>query len=306
MGDGRKARRPKPSRSAAPGGRPGQGTPERPSTRSPGRGRPRTDDGVLIYGLHPVASALANPRRRCRRLWCTEDGEAALAEAMSRAKALGLVRPTPERADRRELDRRSDHGVHQGIVMAAEPLTPPRLEDLVGRLTAGPAFLVVLDQVTDPHNVGAILRSAAVFGARGVIVTDRHAPPETGALARAASGALELVPLLRVVNLARTLAWLKAESFTCLGLDEAGARPDTLPDAGGRLALVLGAEGDGLRRLTRESCDALIRLPATGPMTTLNVSCAAAVALYAVTAMLRPDATGPHRGAALALGQART
>ena len=290
MADGRKARRPKPSKPSPgrPAGRPGQTAKDRLPAAPASEGRPRAGDGLFIDGVHPVASALTNPRRRCRRLWCTEDGEAALADALHRAKALGLVRPAPERVDRRELDGRTAHGVHQGIVLAAEPLAPPRLEDLVGRLAAAPAVLVVLDQVTDPHNVGAILRSAAVFGARGVIVTDRHAPAETGALARAASGALELVPLLRVVNLARTLAWLKAEGFVCLGLDEGGTASDQLPGRGERLALVLGAEGDGLRRLTREGCDALIRLPAVGPMTTLNVSCAAAVALYAVTAAARP------------------
>jgi 23S rRNA (guanosine2251-2'-O)-methyltransferase len=215
---------------------------------------------------------------------------------LGRAGALGLTRPAPEPVDRRELDRLTDRAVHQGLVLACDPLAPPRLEHLVGRLEQGPALLLVLDRVTDPHNVGAILRSAAVFGARGVIVTDRHAPPETGALARAASGALELVPLLRVVNLARTLAWLRAQGFACLGLDEAGAPPSDLPSWGNRLALVLGAEGEGLRRLTREGCDALLRLPAPGPLTTLNVSCAAAVALYAAATALHGSAGEPASG----------
>ena len=317
MADGRKPRRPKSGQPAGGGrradGRSGPETSSASQSRSSKDGRNRAvvrrgqaggpaaaSDSLLLHGIHPVASALINPRRRCRRLWCTEDGEAALADAFGRAQVLGLTRPTPERVDRRDLDRRTDHAVHQGIVMAVEPLAPPRLEELAGPLVDAPAILVVLDRVTDPHNVGAILRSAAVFGARGVIMTDRHAPPETGALARAASGALELMPLLRVVNLSRTLAWLRAAGFTCLGLDESGDGAVVPPQSPNRLALVLGSEGDGLRRLTRESCDALIRLPGIGPMTTLNVSCAAAVALYAVTVAAAPDADSANRAATLA------
>jgi 23S rRNA (guanosine2251-2'-O)-methyltransferase len=291
MADQRKAPRSGPRKpgAARPQGGPAETTARDRSARPRPAGPP---GGLLIYGGHAVAAALTNPRRRCRRLWCSEEGDAVAVEALGRAKALGIARPAPERADRRELDRLTDRAVHQGIVLSAEPLAPPRLEDLVGRLSDGPAILVVLDRVTDPHNVGAILRSAAVFGARGVIVTDRHAPPETGSMARAASGALELVPLLRVINLARTLAWLKAQGFACLGLDEAGEPAAAMAGWGSRLALVLGAEGEGLRRLSREGCDALVRLPAPGPMSTLNVSCAAAVALYAAASALDRPAGG--------------
>jgi 23S rRNA (guanosine2251-2'-O)-methyltransferase len=169
--------------------------------------------------------------------------------------------------------------VHQGFLAAVAPLPDAAVEDIIA--AAGEQALVVaLDQVTDPHNVGAILRSAEAFGACGVLVTERHAPEETGTLAKAASGALERIPLVRVVNLARGLDQLKQAGFWALGLDERGDR--NLADAGigGRLVLTLGAEGEGLRRLTAERCDLLVRLPMKGAMPSINVSNAAAIALY--------------------------
>lgn len=171
---------------------------------------------------------------------------------------------------------------HQGVVVEAEPLEDVWLDDV---LSAAPdrAVLLVLDQVTDPHNVGAILRSAAAFGALAVVTQDRHSPPESGALAKAASGALEVVPWVRTVNLARALGDIAEAEFWRIGL--AGHSDTLLKDALGpkRVALVLGAEGAGLRPNTREHCDALARLPISGAVESLNVSNAAAIALYAAS-----------------------
>jgi 23S rRNA (guanosine2251-2'-O)-methyltransferase len=230
---------------------------------------------VWLYGLHPVAAALANPHRRLRRLLVTEQAEASLA----------AIAPSPwpqqaERVDRARLDQLLGRDtVHQGIAVLADPLPPPPLTAVLER--SGP--LLVLDQVTDPRNVGAILRSAAAFGVAGVIAQDRHAPEETGTLAKAASGALETVPLIRAVNLARTLVALKAAGLWTVGLaaDAPPLRGTSL--AGRRAALVLGAEGPGLRRLTRDTCDELAGLAMPGTMESLNVSAAAAVALYELT-----------------------
>ena len=225
--------------------------------------------GVWLYGIHAVGAALANPNRRLRRLMLTEEAEAAIPG-----------KPWPlaaERTDRARLDQLLGRDVvHGGAAVLADPLSPPVLAQVVER----PGPLLVLDQVTDPRNVGAVLRSAAAFAAAGVVAQDRNAPDETGALAKAASGALETVPLLRAVNLARTLVALKAAGFWTVGL-AANAPPLSGPAlAGRRVALVLGAEGSGLRRLTRDTCDELAGLHMPGEMESLNVSAAASVALY--------------------------
>jgi 23S rRNA (guanosine2251-2'-O)-methyltransferase len=221
-----------------------------------------------------VAAALANPARRLRRLLLTEETEAELARRLPPP-----WRVAPERVERaRFASFLTEDSVHQGAALLADPLPDVPLDRA---LAHGPGPVLVLDQVTDPRNVGAILRSAAAFGAAAVVMQDRHAPPETGALARAASGALELVPVVREVNLARALRELKEAGLWVVGL--AGDAPVTLAQAGlggRRVALVLGAEGEGLRRLTRETCDELARLPIAPEMESLNVSAAAAVALY--------------------------
>ncbi|MFQ5959491.1 MAG: 23S rRNA (guanosine(2251)-2'-O)-methyltransferase RlmB [Alphaproteobacteria bacterium] len=235
-----------------------------------------------LYGHHAVAAALANPERRCRRLLATQ---AALAGLRRRAAGrldgadLGV-----EVTARGELGRVLPHGaVHQGVALEVEPLPAQALATACTPPPDAAAAVVVLDQVTDPQNVGAVLRAAAAFGALAVVVPERHAPHESGALAKAASGALEAVALVRVANLARALDDLKRLGYWCLGLDPAA--DDTLATAnpGGPVALVLGAEGAGLRRLTRERCDLSVRLPISDAVESLNVAAAAAVALYTVT-----------------------
>jgi 23S rRNA (guanosine2251-2'-O)-methyltransferase len=228
---------------------------------------------VWLYGIHAVQAALENPARRLRRLVVTEEGSANLTARLPQPWAL-----TPETVDRARIDQLLGRdAVHQGAALLADLLPQPVLATALER----PGPVLVLDQVTDPRNIGAILRSAAAFGVAAVIVQERHAPEETGSLAKAASGALETVPLLRAVNLARTIVMLKAANFWVVGLDaEATGALDGAAFKDRRVALVLGGEGSGLRRLTRESCDELAKLPMAGIMESLNVSAATAVALY--------------------------
>ena len=240
-------------------------------------------DGWL-YGRHTVAAALANPERRWRRLVVLAGQEAeaqqllacAVAEHRGSAGALGIL-------DRDAIAALLPSGaVHQGLALEVEPLREPGLDELLRELetASGRAVVVALDQVSDPQNVGAVLRSAAAFGARAVLVATHGAPSVTGALAKAASGAVDRVPLIRVVNLARALAQLKGARFWICGLDETAEPLLSEIDLGARAALVLGSEGSGLRRLVREACDHLARLPTTLAQPTLNVANAAAVALY--------------------------
>ena len=241
--------------------------------RRPHPGPPAPPRGALwLYGVHAVAAALGNPARRLRRLVVTEEAEAAL---LARLPAPWAV--APERMERARIDQLLGRdAVHQGIALLADPLALPPLQLVLER----PGPVMVLDQVSDPRNIGAILRSAAAFGAAAVVMQDRNAPEETGALAKAASGALETVPLLRAVNIARTLIALKAAGLWTVGLDAGGAALSGPALAERRVALVLGEEGGGLRRLTRETCDEVAGLPMPGAMASLNVSAAAAVALY--------------------------
>lgn len=244
---------------------------------------PREHDSVLVWGLHAVRSAWLNPKRRCYRLWLTESTATSFEEIKLEARDnLLLKRPDPKQVDRQELDRLTPPGsVHQGIVLEMAPLPEPSLHDLIS-VDNPPDLLIMLDQVTDPHNVGAILRSAAAFGAGAVIMTERNAPTTTGVLAKSASGALEHVPQIHVVNLSRSLDDLKQAGYWTVGLAEEGERDLGAIDLTGRTVVVLGAEGEGLRQLTRKKCDELARLPTGGPIGSLNVSNAAAVALYEV------------------------
>ena len=251
--------------------------PARPryTERAPHVQREAPGNSLWLYGLHAVAAAMANPARHLRRLLLTEEAEPAIATRLPRPWALSA-----ERTDRARLDHLLGPGaIHQGAALLVEPLAPPSLQSAVAR----PGPILVLDQVTDPRNVGAILRAAAAFGVAAVITQDRNAPEETGALAKAASGALETVPFLRAVNIARTLIALRAAGFWVIGLDAAAGRLSGPALAERRVALVLGSEGEGLRRLTRETCDetAAIHMPgASVLLDSLNVSTTAAIALY--------------------------
>jgi 23S rRNA (guanosine2251-2'-O)-methyltransferase len=239
------------------------------------RSNPRgTPNRPRMWGKHAVAAALDNPGRKVLRAWSTRETAASMQfpgdVPVTFADVADLGRLVPPDAP------------HQGVVIEVEPLDDVWLGDILGDAPEH-AVLLVLDQVTDPHNVGAILRSAAAFGAIGIVTQDRHSPPESGALAKAASGALERLPWARVVNLARALEEIGEAGFWRIGL--AGEADMDLKEAIGpqRVALVLGAEGPGLRPNTREHCDALARLPISGDVESLNVSNAAAVALYAAS-----------------------
>ena len=227
-----------------------------------------------LWGKHAVAAALDNPERKVLKAWATREA----AGFMQFPKDVPVTL-----ADAADLGRLVPHDApHQGVVIEVEPLEDAWLDELIVRPPER-ALLLVLDQVTDPHNVGAILRSVAAFGAIGIVTQDRHSPPESGVVAKAASGALERVPWVRVVNLARALEEIGEAGFWRVGL--AGDAEMDLREALGpqRIALVLGAEGAGLRPNTREHCDAIARLPITDAVESLNVSNAAAVALYAAT-----------------------
>jgi 23S rRNA (guanosine2251-2'-O)-methyltransferase len=239
-----------------------------------------------IYGWHPVAAVLANPARRCRRVLALADAADALRPLLAEACA-DLPAQAPELVERRALEQMLPEGaVHQGVAAAVDPLPRIELADVIADLLPerAPHVVVLLDQVSDPHNIGAILRSAAAFDARAVVVPEHGAPAVTGVIAKAASGALEAVPLIRAGNLVRALERLKAAGFWCVGLDADAPQALGALDLPSRIALVLGAEGGGLRRLTRETCDFLAHLPTRGALASLNVSNAAAVALYALTA----------------------
>ncbi len=250
----------------------GQGREFRGRASSHGHGR---DLPAWLYGSHACLAALHNPERYHRRLLVTREARDALGDDLP-------ANPQAETVDRARLDALLPPGaVHQGIALLTDPLEDPGVESLKEPLGEDREVVLLLDHVTDPRNVGAILRSAAAFGARAVIVTDRHAPEATGALAKAASGGLEVVPLMRVTNLARALDLLAEYGFWRVGLEMETEKSlaDAVSDIR-RVALVLGAEDEGLRRLTREKCDFLAKLPMTGAVESLNVSAAAAVALY--------------------------
>ncbi|VIO71583.1 23S rRNA (guanosine-2'-O-)-methyltransferase RlmB [Bradyrhizobium ivorense] len=229
-----------------------------------------SDGPVILYGWHTVSAALANPERRIRKLYLTENAAKRLADENIKTRvAPEIVRPG-------DLDRRlTPDAVHQGLLAEADPLPSPGIDTL-----ALEGIVLVLDQITDPHNVGAILRSAAAFAVKAIVTTARHSPEATGVLAKSASGALELVPVVTVQNLARALTELNDRGFQTVGLDSEGAEDLGKVELQQPLALVLGAEGKGLRQLTRETCRTVARLDMPGEIKSLNVSNAAVLALY--------------------------
>jgi 23S rRNA (guanosine2251-2'-O)-methyltransferase len=229
-----------------------------------------TDGPVILYGWHTVTMALANPQRQIRKLTLTENAARRLADE-------NIAMPvTPEIVRPQEIDRLlSPDAVHQGLLAEADPLPSPDIEDL-----EQDGMVLVLDQITDPHNVGAILRSAAAFAVKAIVTTARHSPEATGVLAKAASGALELVPMVTVQNLARALTTLNELGFQTVGLDSEGSADLSEVTLREPLALVLGAEGKGLRQLTRETCSVVARLDMPGEIKSLNVSNAAVLSLY--------------------------
>jgi 23S rRNA (guanosine2251-2'-O)-methyltransferase len=228
------------------------------------------EDAAVLYGWHSVTAALANPVRRVRKLLATENAARRLTEEkIHTSQPPEIVRPDAIAA------RLPPDAVHQGLYLEADPLPSPPIEEL-----ATDGVVLVLDQITDPHNVGAIFRSAAAFAATAIVTTARHSPEATGVLAKSASGALEHVPLITVQNLARGLAALKERGFLVIGLDSSGEEDLAQITLRQPLALVLGAEGKGLRQLTKEICDHVARLDLPGAIQSLNVSNAAAVALY--------------------------
>lgn len=261
--------------------------------QTPDEGVSSSQDCFRLYGFHTVEAALRNPARKIMRLCATENAERRLADALA-ARQVSVGHVPVERVSPRDLDRLLTHeAVHQGVLIETEPLPEPALADLAAAANAG-GPLVVLDQVTDPHNAGAVLRSAAAFGASGLVMHRRHSPPLDGVLAKSASGALDLVPVALVTNLAQALAALKDQGVLLLGLSGDGTHPLEDEPLTGGLAFVLGAEGKGLRQLTRQTCDRLCRIATLGPLTSLNVSNAAAVTLHLAALRRRRGASGDN------------
>ena len=261
--------------------KPHQKNPSSGHRSAPGKGA-KIGNNVWFYGVHTVMAALANPQRRCHRLLVTPEARRGAA-----ARLEGLIAENPgisavEETTRANISKLLPEGaVHQGVALNVDPLPETSLAELCGEAElAVNGVAVILDQVSDPHNVGAVLRTAAAFGALAVIVTERHAPEATATLAKAASGGLEKVPLVRVGNMWRAMKELKDSGFWCLGFDSQAEQSLAETPMKGLTALVLGAEGRGLRRLVHESCDLMARIPLESGMESLNVSNAAAIALY--------------------------
>ncbi len=253
--------------------------PDAPRRRPPPRGpRHELPGGVaVIYGWHPVTEAMRNGARKVRRFLATENSARRLEGE------IGALDPAPEIVRPDEITRLlGPDAVHQGLYIEAEPLEAPELDTL-----SDGAVVLVLDQITDPHNVGAIVRTAAAFGVEAIVTTARHSPAATGVLAKSASGGLEHVPFLVVRNLGNALEELGERGFLRVGLDSEGDADLDAVEVRRPIALVLGAEGKGLRQRSRETCDVVARLDMPGAIKSLNVSNAAAVVLYAVTQRLK-------------------
>ena len=250
------------------------------------------NNSYFLWGHHALAAALANQNRRIKALYATSDGKDKLLGLISALPADRAAQlPDIRLVERHQLDNLpqavGEMGkiVHQGIVGAVAPLDSPHLDDFLESLADdAPHRVMVLDQVSDPRNVGAILRSARAFGTSALIMQDRHAPDETGGLARTAVGALEEVTIIRVVNLARSLETLKDYHFHLAGLDMGGTTDTSHAGTSERLALVMGSEGKGMRRLTAEACDEILAIAMQDSSESLNVSVAAAIMMHATQA----------------------
>jgi 23S rRNA (guanosine2251-2'-O)-methyltransferase len=239
------------------------------------------ENNDVVYGAHPVMAALANPKRKLVKLQVTLNAADRLKELEHDPSV------TPEIVSPRDLDRQLEpDAVHQGMLLEARPLDQPQLDEIPRR-----GVVLMLDQVTDPHNVGAIMRSCAAFAVTALVTTSRHSAQASGVFFKAASGAYELVPYVKVTNLSRAMDELKSYGFSIVGLDSEAEASIADAPKGDAMALVLGAEGKGLRQLTRASCDLVAKLPLPGELVSLNVSNAAAVALYALT---RQQTAGPR------------
>lgn len=292
----RKHPKPQKSRARRPQSQPGSGRRREPDApvpkdAGPGIARPEGPNTLRLWGLHPVRAALLNRQRRVTGGYITSSARTALVAEGVAENLLSQLQIATTREIETQLP---DGAVHQGVCIQVAPLPRADLPDVAADIAAAEdnnGLLVVLDQVTDPHNVGAIMRSCAVFGARALVTTDRNAPPESGTLAKSAAGALDVLPWVRVGNLAQSLDRLKQDGWWVVGLagEARTAIADTLPGSEpAKIALVLGAEGSGLRRLTKEKCDILVRIPMSydnnekcvNLIDSLNVSNAAAVALY--------------------------
>lgn len=239
---------------------------------------PRINPEHCLFGFHPVIAALQNKTRDIVKIWSTENAWKTVEPHFNPKR-----HPAPHIMERKEMDALTE-GVHQGIVIEVKPLEEVFLKDiLIQTQDDDKSTLVILDHVTDPHNVGAVMRSASAFGARAVIVHKRNAPPITGTLAKSSVGAIEYVPLVKVQNISQAMDEMKEFNYTILGFDEGGKQVlghYTLPQ---RSVVVLGAEGEGMRELTGKKCDVILKLPTHGPIGSLNVSNAAAIALYETT-----------------------
>ncbi|MCF8468968.1 MAG: 23S rRNA (guanosine(2251)-2'-O)-methyltransferase RlmB [Sneathiella sp.] len=260
-----------------PGNSPEKSLSARP--RPPRRGKTHADNDSWLYGDHAVLAALANPVRKIRRLVMTRSKMDSLDDE-TKGRIEEII--APEFLDKDAITNLlPENAIHQGIAALPSPLPDYSLEDLPDADDPAVIVVAILDQVTDPHNVGAILRSAAAFNVKALIVPDRHSPPMTGVLAKSASGALELVPVIRVGNLSRAMDQLAGRGFWRIGLDgHADREPEAAAAGIEKVAIVLGSEGKGLRHLTAEKCDLLAKLPMSGDIESLNVSNAAAIAFY--------------------------
>ncbi|WP_321446870.1 RNA methyltransferase [uncultured Cohaesibacter sp.] len=246
------------------------------------RGRRAQDDTVRLFGIHAVASAVANPRRELTRLYATQNAQSRLVDEIRKiggdpSRLDGLV----ETSSPKDIDALARDAVHQGALLVTRNLPALDISDIYDC-----KLVVILDQVTDPHNVGAIIRSSVALGAEALVMTGRHSPEESGILAKTASGGLDLISMVSVPNLARALDDLADNGFDVVGFDSEESEPfETIiaeQDSSRPLALVFGSEGKGMRRLTREKCTSLARLDMPGPIKSLNVSNAVAMTLYAI------------------------